>query len=59
MFIDVFTMHVIKKVNTKSFPLQEVIDMFGRYPQRNKALGRKNTPEEEEFLKNIPDRYKW
>ena len=39
--------------------LQEVIDKFGRYPQRNKSLGRENTPEEEEFLKNVPDRYKW
>ena len=41
------------------FVSQEVINMFGRYPQRNKALGRENTPEEEQFLKNIPDRYKW
>ncbi|PFX17995.1 uncharacterized protein LOC111340120 [Stylophora pistillata] len=38
---------------------KEVIDKFGRYPQRNKSLGRENTPEEEEFLNNIPDRYKW
>lgn len=28
-----------------------VIDRFGRYPHRNKILDRKNTPEEEEFLK--------
>lgn len=38
---------------------KEVIDKFGRYPQRNKSLGRENTLEEEEFLKNVPDRYKW
>jgi len=38
---------------------KEVIDKFGRYPQRNKPLGRENTPEEEEFLNNTPDRYKW
>ncbi|XP_078357584.1 uncharacterized protein LOC144642497 isoform X2 [Oculina patagonica] len=38
---------------------KEVIDKFGRYPQRNKPLGRENTAEEEEFLNNIPDRYKW
>lgn len=38
---------------------KEVIDKFGRYPQRNKSLGRENTPAEEEFLNNIPDRYKW
>ncbi|CAO3662701.1 unnamed protein product [Umbelopsis vinacea] len=28
-----------------------IIDRFGRYPHRNKILDRKNTPEEEEFLK--------
>lgn len=27
-----------------------VIQRFGRFPNRNKALGRKSTPEEEEFL---------
>nr|BDT27622.1 DUF924 domain-containing protein [Bacteriovorax sp. HI3] len=29
---------------------KEVIDRFGRYPERNKALGRVNTPEEEAYL---------
>jgi uncharacterized protein (DUF924 family) len=28
-----------------------IIDRFGRYPHRNKILGRASTPEEEEFLK--------
>lgn len=28
-----------------------IIDRFGRYPHRNKVLGRQSTPEEEEFLK--------
>ncbi|RUS29237.1 hypothetical protein BC938DRAFT_480891 [Jimgerdemannia flammicorona] len=28
-----------------------VIDKFGRYPHRNRILGRVNTPEEEEWLK--------
>eukprot|EP00968_Pinguiococcus_pyrenoidosus_P013070 scaffold1172_cov247-Pinguiococcus_pyrenoidosus.AAC.10 len=28
----------------------DVIKRFGRYPHRNKALGRENTPEETEFL---------
>lgn len=28
-----------------------IIDQFGRYPHRNKILGRISTPEEEEFLK--------
>ncbi|HJW02874.1 MAG TPA: DUF924 family protein [Azospira sp.] len=27
-----------------------IIDRFGRYPHRNKVLGRASTPEEEEFL---------
>ena len=29
----------------------EPLDKFGRYPTRNKALGRTNTAEEEEYLK--------
>jgi uncharacterized protein (DUF924 family) len=28
-----------------------IVDRFGRYPHRNKILGRDSTPEEEEFLK--------
>lgn len=28
----------------------EVIEKFGRFPHRNAVLGRKNTPEEEEYL---------
>jgi len=34
-----------------------VIQQFGRFPKRNKPLGRVNTPEEDEFLKNCP--YRW
>lgn len=30
---------------------KEIIDRFGRYPHRNKVLGRESTPEEEDFLK--------
>jgi len=33
---------------------KEVIDKFGRFPKRNAALGRENTPEEEELFKNYP-----
>ena len=29
----------------------DVIGQFGRYPHRNEVLGRKNTPEEIEYLK--------
>jgi len=28
-----------------------VIERFGRFPSRNKILGRKNTPKEDEFMK--------
>jgi uncharacterized protein (DUF924 family) len=31
----------------------KVIERFGRFPHRNKILGRQNTPEEEEFLKQL------
>jgi uncharacterized protein (DUF924 family) len=29
---------------------QKIIERFGRYPHRNKILGRESTPEEIEFL---------
>lgn len=29
---------------------RDIIDRFGRFPHRNKVLGRENTPEENEFL---------
>ena len=29
---------------------RDIIDQFGRFPHRNKLLGRKNTPEEDEYL---------
>jgi len=29
---------------------KEAIDLFGRYPSRNKVLGRTSTPEEAEYL---------
>ncbi|WP_078085783.1 DUF924 family protein [Microbulbifer mangrovi] len=31
---------------------QNVIEQFGRYPHRNAALGRENTPQEQEWLDN-------
>ncbi len=30
---------------------REIIERFGRFPHRNRALGRRSTPEEESFLK--------
>eukprot|EP01034_Spumella_vulgaris_P030992 gene30992-38301_t len=37
---------------------REVLERFGRYPGRNKALGRVSTPEEEAFLKS-EECYDW
>jgi len=31
---------------------KDIIDRFGRFPHRNEVLGRKNTPEENEYLKD-------
>jgi uncharacterized protein (DUF924 family) len=28
----------------------DIVDQFGRFPHRNKVLGRPNTPEEDEYL---------
>ncbi|KAJ1955092.1 hypothetical protein GGI12_005642 [Dipsacomyces acuminosporus] len=33
---------------------RDVIKQFGRFPSRNKALGRESTEEEAEWLKNAP-----
>jgi len=38
---------------------KKLIEMFGRFPQRNKALGRENTQKEEQFMSNIPEGYNW
>ena len=37
-----------------AFYFQEVVEKYGRFPKRNAAIGRENTPEEEELLKNYP-----
>ncbi len=34
---------------------RDIVDQFGRFPHRNKLLGRQNTPEEEEYLADAPD----
>ena len=33
---------------------REIIERFGRYPHRNRVLGRTSTPEEEAFLQEYP-----
>lgn len=35
------------------FEHKEIIERFGRYPTRNKVLGRQNTAEEEKYLMNF------
>lgn len=46
----------VAKLSSLDFELKhkQIIDRFGRYPHRNKVLGRESTPEEIEFLKG-PD----
>ena len=34
---------------------RDIIACFGRFPHRNKVLGRDNTPEEDEYLADAPD----
>ncbi len=34
---------------------RDIVDQVGRFPHRNELLGRKNTPEEEEYLADAPD----
>lgn len=35
---------------------RDIIEQFGRFPHRNKLLGRENTPEEDEYLSgDVPD----
>ncbi len=43
----------LESKNSLSFEMKHkaIIDRFGRYPHRNKILGRVSTPEEIEFLK--------
>lgn len=36
---------------------QNIIERFGRYPHRNKVLGRQSTPEEETFLRDGGDTF--
>ena len=46
---------------TKNFELEhkKVIDRFGRYPHRNKSMGRESTPEELEWLSNEDELPGW
>ncbi len=45
-------MQLFKGMSNYEFELKHkvIIDRFGRYPHRNKILGRESTPEELQFL---------
>ena len=36
---------------------RSIIEQFGRFPHRNRALNRPSTPEEEQWLKKAGDRF--
>ena len=48
---------LFKNVNKQSYEFaikhKDIIERFGRFPQRNKALGRESTREENRFLKEF------
>ncbi len=43
-----------EETNKAAIGHHDVIAQFGRFPHRNKVMGRKNTSEEEKYLKNPP-----
>ncbi|AIR00970.1 hypothetical protein LG71_14180 [Pluralibacter gergoviae] len=44
----------LEKTYVNEVEHKAIIDRFGRYPQRNKALGRTSTPDEAQFLAQRP-----
>jgi uncharacterized protein (DUF924 family) len=52
--VELFSELGLAEVLDFEFKHKEIIDRFGRYPHRNKQLGRQSTPDEEAFLKQ-PD----
>ncbi len=49
--VDLFSRPCLKNHLEYEHRHKAIIDRFGRYPHRNKILGRESTQEEEEFLK--------
>jgi uncharacterized protein (DUF924 family) len=43
-----------KQISKSATQHYEIIQRFGRFPYRNAVLGRKNTPEEDVYLRNPP-----
>ena len=52
--VKLFTSLNIESATEAAIDHREVIEIFGRFPHRNEALGRANTPEEIEYLKEPP-----
>jgi len=52
--VELFTSLNIERSLEAATGHRDVIERFGRFPYRNEALGRENTPEEIEFLKDPP-----
>ena len=52
--LELFSQEGLEREFTFEKRHQQIIEMFGRYPHRNRALGRESTPEEVAFLKKNP-----
>ena len=54
MSVKLFTPHGNDETSKAAQGHYDAIARFGRFPHRNEVLGRENTPEEEEYLKDPP-----
>lgn len=52
--VDLFSEPGLESSLDYEYRHKKIIDQFGRYPHRNKILGRTSTPEEETFLRENP-----
>jgi uncharacterized protein (DUF924 family) len=52
--LELFSQEGLEREFTFEKRHQQIIEMFGRYPHRNRILGRESTPEEVEYLKQNP-----
>ena len=52
--LELFSQEGLEREFTFEKRHQQIIEMFGRYPHRNRILGRESTPEEVAFLKKNP-----
>ena len=52
--LELFSQEGLEREFTFEKRHQQIIEMFGRYPHRNRILGRESTPEEVAYLKQNP-----